>query len=135
MAFSLHAVASEYLRFLILPGPMLAEATDLLSSSLLVAAVLYAHVSLLSRAPALRRAASVALVSFGTLGVMSFSEWIANDDFSGRIEFAGELKPFGTALLPTRTRADFFGSLDPLRDRVDELAAEAADGGEGEGER
>jgi pSer/pThr/pTyr-binding forkhead associated (FHA) protein len=127
IAFIVHSVASEYLLFVLLPGPLLSESTDFLSSSLLVAVILYAHVSLLSRASFRRRAAGVTLVSFGTLGVMSFSEWIANDDFSGRIEFAGELKPFGTSLLPTRTRADFFQSLDTLREHVDALAAEAAD--------
>ena len=85
-----------------------------------------AQVALLSVTPPRRRATTAVVTSVAVLAISQYPKWTAHDDYSGTLDLDPTLKPIATPSIASESPRGFFGSLDALRDRLDEGAARGA---------
>lgn len=117
--------AQGYAAFLAPASPAL-EGLVASLALLVIAAMLFGH---LSRASTLvrRRALAISItVTFGLAAVMGIvAEDTSRDAASDTPQFSGELKPLAASLIPTQDTTRYFAGLDSLRATVDSLTSDS----------
>lgn len=120
---SLYGEANEYLNF-IFAFDMVSKVIGFTGAAVILAWILYGHLSIISSGRMLRRVVISSLISavlVGAVGAIYYSE---QTEFSSSIRASSELKPINNSFLSTKSPDDFFKGLNSLRLKVDREAKE-----------
>jgi hypothetical protein len=114
-------VVNQYLEFFLAPGDAL-RWLDLAGGVLLLAGLLYGHLSIMSAASRRSRLLSAVVVAGAIFGFLQISSWADNGPFDAMTMAPSQLKPVSTRLLHKVTIDQFLTTARDLKAEVDSMA-------------
>ncbi len=114
---------AEYFEFFFTAASS-SEAIRFAGYVLIVALLLYAHLSVITELSMWKRLLPSVLISAGVFGIAFLVGYTREKEFSTVLPYSSVLKPIGRPLVRTVSPDEFFGDLDQLRIRIDAMAAE-----------
>jgi hypothetical protein len=120
---SLISAAGEYAEF-IFTAPLLSDIIETSGHAILLALLLYAHLSVVSELAWWKRLLPAALISAGLVGIVLLIGYTRSSDFSTALPYSSVMEPIGRPLVRTVPPRKFFGDLEKLQSKVNAMAAE-----------
>jgi hypothetical protein len=114
---------AEHAEF-IFTAPALSEVIEVAGHAVLLALLLYAHLSVVSELSVWKRLLPSALISAGLVGIVLLIDYSKSSDFSTALPYSSVIEPIGRPLVRTVAPEQFFGDLNKLQSRVNAMAAE-----------
>ena len=123
VAFLMFSAANQYFEFLY-SAPAAAKAIRFSGIGVILALLIYSHLSIVSELSRRKRALSSALISAGVIGIALLISYTVWKDFSNELRFSSVIKPIGRSWVRTVSTDQFFGDLHQLREKIDAMARE-----------
>jgi hypothetical protein len=92
--------------------------------AILLAGLLYAHLSIISEMSLWKRLIPSMLISAGLFGIVLLVGYSRANDFSMELPYSSVIKPIGRSLVRTVTPGEYFGNLNELQSKIDMMAIE-----------
>jgi pSer/pThr/pTyr-binding forkhead associated (FHA) protein len=117
------SAGADYAEFLF-TAPALNGIIQVAGNAVLLALLLYAHLSVVSELSAGKRLLPSILISAGLVGIVLLIGYAKSSDFSTALPYSSVIEPIGRPLVRTVPPEEFFSNLDKVQSRVNAMAAE-----------
>jgi hypothetical protein len=117
------SAGAEYAEF-IFTAPALSGIIEIAGYAVLLALLLYAHISVVSELSAWKRLLPSALISAGLVGIVLLISYTKSSDFSTALPYSSVIEPVGRPLVRTVPPEKFFSDLDKIQSKINAMAAE-----------